>query len=86
MNVGELKELLKEVPDDIQVFFAASDYFDGLFKEPCLNMSGVAGMVLNNEEEQAFILVPCNYFNIEDSDNVDDDLDDEPPVFYPELN
>jgi hypothetical protein len=42
MTVGRLKELLKDVKDDVQVLIPMTQEFDGAFYSPCSQDSGVS--------------------------------------------
>lgn len=77
MTVGELKELLFAVPDDMEVLIPLGIDFDGLFFSPCVETSGELEMGDSEDDvigEESFLLVPCGFF--EESDE----------GFYPELN
>ena len=76
MNVKELKELLKDVPDDTPVVIPVKQYFDGAFYSPCIEDSGVGelGLYFDEEEEKeaallgkpthenSFMLLPHGFF------------------------
>lgn len=60
MNVKELKELLQDAPDDMQVLIPLHEEFTGVFYSPCIGESGV--MKMGGEEEgdldrEEFLLV-----------------------------
>lgn len=67
MNVKELKELLADVDDDMEVLIPMTMEFDGYFKSPCVHDSGENSMGAvkedgDEEEITSFILVPCGFF------------------------
>lgn len=67
MNVGELKELMKDAPDEMRVLLPADmDIFDGRFKEPCTCDSGVAQLGImegvDDVHSNDFLLVPHGFF------------------------
>lgn len=78
MTVKDLKELLENVSDDLQVLLPMTMEFDGAFYSPCIEESGVGGLgledlseediaeheLLNKElpSQDAFCLVPCGFF------------------------
>ena len=80
MNAGKLKELLKDVPDDMQVLIPLSNEFTGEFYSPCSEDSGSLEMGLIPDEEdekeaellgkkitdKSFVLVPCGFFEEKD--------------------
>jgi hypothetical protein len=55
MTIGDLKEMIKDLPDDMDVMVPlnAGAGFDGIFFSPCLNQSGEAefGTEYLDEEE-----------------------------------
>lgn len=78
MTVKELRELLAEADDNLEVLIPVTGEFDGRFYSPCSEESGVAGMgtedltdedeaelkLLDKEppSEPSFILIPCGFF------------------------
>lgn len=65
MTVKDLKEILKDAPDDLQVLIPMSGEFDGYFKSPCSEETGISELGIDensNETEPAFIIVPCGFF------------------------
>jgi hypothetical protein len=90
MTVGELKILLADVDDDIEVLIPhnAEEGFNGFFFSPCSEDSGLGDAITDDPDdydplinpaptEQSFFLVPCNFFV---------DADDEEQYFDPQLN
>jgi len=83
MTVGELKELLEGLDDEMEVLIPLDSFvYDGKFMSPCIEESGV--VQLDNPDnilspsETTFLLVPCGFF-----DDIDDEFDNE---IIPELN
>lgn len=80
MNVGQLKQLLEGVDDDVEILipFDAS-MFDGLFYSPCIDESGEGDSITSdfNEtgmaSEKSFLLLPHGFFD-EIVDEVDPEL------------
>lgn len=76
MTVGKLKELLKDIPDEMQVLVPMNpmERFNGAFFSPCEEMTGVGDLgieeetdemrLLNQESasEKSFVIVPCGFF------------------------
>ncbi len=70
MNVGQLKILLEDVDDDVEILipFDAS-MFNGLFYSPCIDESGEGDSVTSdfNEtfmaSERSFLLLPHGFFD-----------------------
>lgn len=82
MTVGELKELLADVDDDVEVLIPqnAEEGFTGFFFSPCAEDSGLGDGATDDPEdydplinpvpyEQSFFLVPCNFFVEADEQN-----------------
>ncbi len=64
MTVKELKQLLKDVDDNMLVLIPASTEFDGHFLSPCPSESGVGEMGLDEDEfETNFLIVPHGFFD-----------------------
>lgn len=77
MNVGQLKKMLKDVDDNMDVLISLTGEFDGAFLSPCLQESGVSGLAIYEDEEEeneakllnkptekdSFILVRCGFFD-----------------------
>jgi hypothetical protein len=67
MKVKDLKKLLKGVDDEMDVLIPLNGEFDGFFKSPCIEESGVNELGIGDEEdnetEKSFILVPCGFFD-----------------------
>jgi|GEM_PF-2423888 len=65
MKVKDLKQLLAEADDDLDVLIPMNGEFDGMFKHPCVEESGVTELGLNEDSDEtkpAFLLVPCGFF------------------------
>lgn len=76
MTVKDLRELLNDAPDEMQVLIPVNPVFDGMFISPCIEESGVSDLGLyedENDEKQAellnkpvteksFVLVGCGFF------------------------
>jgi len=80
MTVKELKELLADMPDDMEVLIPTESFFNGLFVSPCMVESGEID-IHGEKEQEAFALVPCGFFELNNED--DEDILHFPP---PELN
>lgn len=77
MNVGDLKKLIKDLPDDIQVLapLRAADGFTGEFFSPCIKESCAAELGTEEDDEtnddiinppkteKSLVLVPCHFFD-----------------------
>lgn len=86
MKVWELKELLEEADDQMEVLIPTSMVFDGVFISPCDGESGVADLgFYEDEDDEAeaallnkpttrkdFVLVPHGFFD--ENDGVDPEL------------
>jgi len=67
MTVGELKELLKDAPDDMEVLIPADclNGFTGQSFSPCTCDTGVSELGIDedsDETQESFIIVPYAYF------------------------
>jgi L-rhamnose isomerase len=78
MRVKDLKKLLENVPDEMQVLIPTTQEFDGAFYSPCIEESGEADLgtedlseedikeydLLNKElpAVKSFVLVRCGFF------------------------
>ena len=76
MTVKDLKKLLAEADDDMQVLIPMSEPFDGVFLSPCMEESGVADLGIHEDEEdekeavllgkpvteKSFVIVRCGFF------------------------
>lgn len=66
MKVKDLKKLLADADDEMLVLMPLSAEFDGYFKSPCSEDSGVSTLGLSDvpglEEEDSFVIVPCGFF------------------------
>lgn len=70
MTKKDLLELLKDIPDDMEIYIPTSMEFEGQFYTPCQVDSGVQIMGMENmQEEEMFILVPCGFFDEEEDDH-----------------
>lgn len=66
MTVRELKNLLKDAPDDMQVLIPLYETFTGHFYSPCTCDSGVSkmgGEVEGDLDRDEFILVRHAFFD-----------------------
>jgi len=88
MTVGDLKILLEDMDDHVEVLIPVNmDEADGLFYSPCVEMSGEIEANVDGLEdlefitEKSFLLVPCGFFGelIDDFDEMDEEIN-------PELN
>ena len=80
MNVKELKLMLADCPDEMNVLISLTGEFDGAFVHPCLEESGEADLGIYEIEEdekeaallnrpiteKSFVLVRCGFFNEHD--------------------
>jgi hypothetical protein len=69
MTIGDLKEMIHALPDDMQVLIPmnAGEGFDGAWFSPCIEESGEATLGIDEDEEngetdEAFCIVPCGFF------------------------
>jgi hypothetical protein len=66
MTVKELKELLKDAPDEMQVLIPVdAGLFDGRFLSPCVGETGVGSLGIDEESdetEDSFVIVPHGFF------------------------
>lgn len=73
MKIKDLKKLLSEVPDgmtlrewnEVDVLIPMSGEFDGYFKHPCMEETGLAHLGMDeggDNNEPAFCIVPCGFF------------------------
>ena len=66
MTVKELKELLKDAPDDMQVLIPFdSTQFDGRFLSPCVAETGIGELGIEEDSdktESSFVIVPHGFF------------------------
>lgn len=76
MTVKDLKELLAEADDDMQVLIPLGESFDGAFLSPCMEESGIADLGIYESEddekeaallnkpitEKSFVIVRCGFF------------------------
>lgn len=84
MNVGDLEKLLVSIEDkNMKVLISLTGEFDGAFISPCIKESGVCGLGLYFDEEEAneaellnkpitedsFVLVRCGFFEEHDGLN-----------------
>ena len=70
MTVKDLKQMLNEVNENMQVLIPVSGEFDGFFVSPCESESGAVDMSLDENllvKETSFVLVPCGFFEEHDS-------------------
>lgn len=68
MTVGELKEMLEDVPDELDVLIPMTDKFDGYWKPPCPEETGVSELGLTedgSETQSAFVIVGHGFFDEE---------------------
>lgn len=56
MNIGELKELIKDLDDDLEVSITLDD---NSFVNACICSSGVDEIEFEDSKEFVFILAPC---------------------------
>lgn len=67
MTVKDLKKLLEDAEDDMLVLLPVDmGCFDGYFKCPCIEESGVAELEENENlgtTRKDFVLVPCGFFD-----------------------
>lgn len=69
MTVKELKEMLSDLPDDMDVLIPMEpmEGFTGVWFSPCIEESSVVEMALDeygDETEDSLALVPCGFFDI----------------------
>lgn len=65
MTVADLKQLLKNAHDDMEVLIPVSMEFDGRFVSPCIAESGIGELALDedgDEKEKSFLIVPHGFF------------------------
>lgn len=65
MTVKDLKQMLNDVNENMQVLIPVSGEFDGFFVSPCESESGAVDMSLDENllvKETSFVLVPCGFF------------------------
>lgn len=65
MKVKDLKQLLADADDDLDVLIPMNGEFDGMFKHPCVEESGVLELGVDEDSdktEPAFVLVSCGFF------------------------
>ena len=65
MTVKELKGILKDAPDEMQVLIPVSGEFDGFFKSPCNEETGISELGIDEDSDEtapAFVIVPCGFF------------------------
>ena len=70
MTVKDLKQMLNDVNENMQVLIPVSGEFDGFFVSPCESESGAVDMSLDENllvKETSFVLVPCGFFEEHDS-------------------
>lgn len=88
MTVGELKELLEGIDDNVEVLIPLDkEVADGFFYSPCFETSGEIEVNVDGLEdldfitEKSFVLVPCGFFGglVDDFDEMDEEIN-------PELN
>lgn len=68
MIVDDLKKLLNGVDGKTKVLIPFSSSFDGYFKSPCIEESGVSELGITedgDETDTAFLIIPCGYFEEE---------------------
>ncbi len=68
MTIERLKELIEDLPDDMQVLIPAEprEGFTGEMWSPCSQDSGVIGLPDHlGVDENKFFLCPCAFFNTE---------------------
>jgi len=66
MTVKDLRNMLEGVSDDMDVLIPMTGEFDGYFKHPCIEESGVSELGVNENlgtTAESFILVPCGFFD-----------------------
>jgi len=77
MTVKDLKEMLADAPDEMQVLISHTGSFDGVFVSPCMEDSGISegGLYESEEDEKEatllnktatrkdFLLVRCGFFD-----------------------
>lgn len=66
MTVKELKQLLKDVDDNMLLLIPASTEFDGRFLSPCVSEGGPGEMGLDEDEDEFetnFLIVPHGFFD-----------------------
>lgn len=76
MKVRDLKQLLAKADDDMDVLIPLTNEFDGFFRHPCMEESGVTTLGVNENlgtEADSFLIVPCGFFN-DHTDAVNPDL------------
>lgn len=65
MTVKQLKQLLAKADDDLQVLIPMGEDFDGLFKSPCVEDSGITELGVEEDSDETvthFVLVPCGFY------------------------
>lgn len=75
MTVKDLKLLLADADDDLQILIPASGEFDGMFKSPCMEETGVAELGIEEDSDEtmkSFCIVPCGFFEISHEDHIRD--------------
>jgi hypothetical protein len=68
MKVKDLRRLLQEADREMDVLIPMTHVFDGYWKYPCIEESGVAELGVNENlktTEKSFVLVPCGFFDAE---------------------
>jgi len=74
MKVKDLRKLMDGVDDEMDVLIPLTHEFDGYFKHPCIEESGVAELGVNENlgtTEKSFVLVPCGFFEGSHDDKKD---------------
>lgn len=60
MTVGELKNLLANLDDEMTVMIPLEEE---IFITPCIEESGVEDLLLDDDDPEAtFVLVPCGWY------------------------
>ena len=73
MTISELREIISDLPGDMDVLIPAHPFegFTGVLFPPCIEESQpVTTSVEEGVEEEAFMLVPCGFFDKEHDETV----------------
>ncbi len=68
MNIIDLKNLIKDLPDNMQVIIPGEPFegFTGFFFSPCIEESQPIEMGTDEDsfiQEMSFALVPCGFYD-----------------------